>query len=130
MKKELTESIMKRFLLCSLCIAVLGFSGCGSVRGFRVTSVNSPCLDVCVVAPQTAEPGFLPETPTDPDMIAPPPPVVPERKLQEANDDVPAPPPAELDNVTKLNRPSRKPILIPIQQTAFNLKEKVAATLQ
>lgn len=118
---------MKRFLLFGLCIAVLGFSGCGSVRGFRVASVNSPCIDVCIVAPQTVEPGFLPQTPTDPDIIAPPPPVVSKRTSQAA--DILAPPPAKLDYVTKLSRPSRKPILIPIQQTAYKLKEKVSTTL-
>ncbi len=120
---------MKRFLLFGLCITVLGFSGCGSVRGFRLASVNSPCLEVCVVAPQTFEPGFLPSSPTDSDMIAPPPPSVPERPLQEADEDIPPPPPSNLNKVTTLRRPIRKPILIPIQQTAFKLKEKAAATL-
>lgn len=121
---------MKRFLLFGLGIAVLGFSGCGTVRSFRFASVNSPCLDVCVIAPQTFEPGFLPESPTDPDMMAPPPPVVPEGTSPEVDDELPPPPPSKLDKVTNLRRPIRKPILIPIQQTAYKLKEKVSATLQ
>ena len=120
---------MKRFLLFGLCMAVLGFSGCGSIRGFRFASVNSSCSDVCVVTPQTCEPQCSPGFQTDPDMTTPPLPPVQQESIQDADDDLPPPPPKELDNVTELRRPIRKPILIPIQQTAFKLKEKVAATL-
>lgn len=127
---------MKRCLVLGLAMLMTSSVGCGSARHLRFGSVNSPRLaSYCRLPFQKCDqatpckgessysPGADERAPVSPQKFQQEPVPAPPRQ-------VPAPPPPELDLSSHPEKVERKPVLIPIQQSAAELKEKSVQTSQ
>ncbi|WP_145197749.1 hypothetical protein [Thalassoglobus polymorphus] len=113
----------------SLGVVLLVASGCGTTRGLRLASIESACFgtnssEQSLVAP----PVEYSQPVEEPQEIAPVPPSAIDLPMEK--EELPPPPPANFEVTSGLQKTVRKPILIPIQQTAARWSDKVVTKLQ
>ncbi|WP_417848464.1 hypothetical protein [Thalassoglobus sp.] len=120
---------MKRMMTLSLGVVLLVASGCGTVRGVRLASIESACFGTNTSEQSlTAPPVEYIQPVEEPRGLAPVPPSASDLPMEQ--EELPPPPPANFEVTSGLQRTVRKPILIPIQQTAARWSDTVLTKLQ
>ncbi len=117
---------MKRMFAFGLGVMLL--SGCGTVSGIRLTSIEPPCFGFNPSEQTLVAPPVETVPPAEPEQIAPSPPKASE--LPSGEEELPPPPPVDFEVTSGLQKTTRRPILIPIQQTAVRVSNEIATKLK
>lgn len=100
---------MKRVFTYCLGLVFLFSNGCAAVRSDQTACQDSPCL-----TSQSVSEGMEREYSPAPRLLTPP-------SEPQFEEEIPPSPPASLDVTVRDGRPARKPIAIPLRDSAVRL---------